>query len=384
LGSMRRAALLALGFLVLSAGGSGAASAPPLLRLTGPVKELAADGGRVAVLLQTSSQRCTRGRVAVWQPSTRSLAPIGASPCSESLSTGAGIYSVAFAGTRVAYVQFGGGNIRELELRSATLAQRRPVTIASASFGLDESSGTYIGRVAGDGALLAFDWWNLCPACASDARPQPDRSAVWRIAAGGTACPNAGLGALRRCAVVQAGFGDLRLLSVAGGSLALLQPDGSVAVSSPSGVASATIPFAAGELRAARLDTDGRTLAALVVSGGRNALRVYDAAGGLMRTFPLPAARTSGDGTCGDPSGCRTPALRLEDVQSGIAVYVLGPDVHLLRLADGKSAVVRAPGRSPVHAQLEPDGLYYSYLLAPRASRVAFLPFAAVQARIGR
>src|SRR5437667_83397 len=143
---MRRAAVLALVLAALPASGSGGAPAPPLLRLTGPVKELAADGGRVAIILQTSWPRCT---------------------------------------------------------------------------------------------------------CA--------RGAVWRLGSSGVACPDAGLGALRRCTAVRAGFGTLRLLSVAGGSVALLQPDGSVAVASASGVTSATIPFAAGELRAARLDTDGRT-----------------------------------------------------------------------------------------------------------------------------
>ena len=354
--------------------GTAAAPAPPL-RLTGPVKELAADGGRVAVLLQTSRPNCTQSRVAVWQPSTRSLAPIGVSPCSQSVSTGAGISSVALAGTRVAYVQYAGGNIRELELRSATLAARRPVTVASASFGLDELSGTYIGRVAGDGSLLAFDWWSVCPACAGDAGPQPDRSAVWRVAGTG-ACPNAGLGSARRCTVVQAGLGAVRLLSAAAGSVALLQPDGSVAIVTATGTPIAKVAFAAGELRAARLDSDGRTLAALVASGGKNALRVYDSTGALAATYPLPAARTSGDGTCGDPSGCRTPALRLEDVDSGIAVYVIGAQIHLLRLDDGKTATIRPPGRTPVHAQLERDGLYYSYSLAPKSSRVAFMPFA--------
>src|SRR5207253_5896160 len=224
------------------------------------------------------------------------------------------------AGTRVAYVQFGGGNTRELQLRSASLPARRPVTIASASFSLDEASGTYIGRVAGDGSLLAFDWWNLCPACADPSRPQPDRSSVWRVAGNGP-CPNAGLGSARLCTVVQTGFGTLRLLSAAAGSLALLQPDGSVAVVTAAGVPTATVTFAAGELRAARLDTDGRTLVALVAVGGKNALRVYDASGALVATYPLPAARTSGDATCDDPNGCRTPALRLEDVDSGIAVY---------------------------------------------------------------
>jgi hypothetical protein len=367
-------ALLAVAALVMH-GGTAATPAPPL-RLTGPVKELAADGGRVAVLLQTSRPGCTVSRVAVWQPSTRSLAPIGASSCSESLSTGAGIFSVALAGTRVAYVQYGGGNIRELELRSATLAARRPVTLASASFSLDELSGTYIGRIAGDGSLLAFDWWNVCPACAGNAGPQPDRSAAWRVAGSG-ACPNAGLGSKRLCTVVRTGPGTLRLLSAAAGSLALLQPDRSVAVVTAAGATTATIPFAAGELRAARLDSDGRRLVALVSAGGaKNALRVYDPTGVLAATYPLPAARTSGDATCGDPNGCKTPALRLEDVDSGIAVYVLGAQIHLVRLADGKTATIRPPGRTPVHAQLERDGLYYSYSLTARSSRVAFMPFA--------
>ena len=141
------------------------------------------------------------------------------------------------------------------------------------------------------------------------------------------------------------------------------------------GVPTATVTFAAGELRAARLDTDGRTLVALVAVGGKNALRVYDASGALVATYSLPAARTSGDATCDDPNGCRTPALRLEDVDSGIAVYVLGAQIHLVRLADGKTATIKPPGRTPVHAQLERDGLYYSYSLMPKSSRVAFTPF---------
>jgi hypothetical protein len=368
-------ALLAVAALVVH-GGTAAAPAPPPLRLTGPVKELAADGGRVAVLLQTSRPGCTVSRVAVWQPSTRSLAPIGASPCSESLSTGAGIFSLALAGTRVAYVQYGGGNTRELELESASLPARRPATIASASFSLDETSGTYIGRVAGDGSLLAFDAWNVCPACAGASSPQPDRSSIWRLG-GSTACPNAGLGSKRLCTVVRTGLGTLRLLSAAAGSLALLQPDRSVAVVTAAGATTATIPFAAGELRVARLDSDGRRLVALVSAGGaKNALRVYDATGALAATYPLPAARTSGDATCGDPNGCKTPALRLEDVDSGVVVYVLGSQIHLVRLADGTTATIRPPGRTPVHAQLERDGLYYSYSLSAKSSRVAFVPFA--------
>src|SRR5207237_2439508 len=145
---IRHALVLGTAALALGTGGaSGAGGAAAVLALTGPVKELAADGGRVAILLQTSRPRCTRDRVAVWAPSSRTLVPIAAAPCSQSLSSGAGLYSVALAGTRVAYVSFAGGNRRELQLRLATLARPRPATIASASFGLGEADGTFIGRV---------------------------------------------------------------------------------------------------------------------------------------------------------------------------------------------------------------------------------------------
>src|SRR5437868_6404712 len=122
---------------------------------------LAADGGRVAILLRTKTGNCSRDRVAVWAPSSRTFVPIGASACTSSTSTGAGLFGVALAGMRVAYVQYAGGNTRELQLRLATLTQPQPATVASAAFGVDQDQGTYIGRVAGDGTLLAFDWWSL-------------------------------------------------------------------------------------------------------------------------------------------------------------------------------------------------------------------------------
>jgi hypothetical protein len=373
--------LLLLAVTSLLAHGATAAS-PPVLRLTGPVKELAADGGRVAVLVQTSRPNCTQSRVAVWQPSTRSLAPIGVSPCSESVSTGAGIYSVALAGRRVAYVLYAGGNTRELQLETATLPQRKPVTVASAAFGLDEGSGTYIGRVAGDGSLLAFDWWTACPMCAGSSRPVPDSSTILRLGSTGSACPDAGLGTLRRCTTILSQPGTVRLHSVAGGSVAVADPNGTLRVLSPSGIVRTTIPPKAGDLRALRLDSDGRTLVTLVQDiGNQNGLRVYDASGALSASYRLPATRSSGEATCGDPQGCKTAALRLEDVQSGIAVCVLGTQIGLVRLSDGKRATIRVPGRTPVHAQLEPDGLYYSYSLTARSSRVAFLPFSGIARR---
>src|SRR5438270_749772 len=240
------------------------AASTPVLPLAGPVSELAADGGRVAILVRTKTGNCARDRVAVWAPATRSFVPIGASACVGSTSTGAGLFSVGLAGTRVAYVQFAGGNMRELQLRLATLASPRAATVASASFGVDVGQGTYIGRVAGDGSLLAFDWWSECGPCAQ-ATPVAPRASIFRP----------------------------------------------------------------------------------------------------------------------ESSGCRPAALRLADYQAGIAVYVVGHGIHLLRLSDKRDVTIAAPGLGPVHVQLEQSGLFYSYRPAPSPTRgrVAFMPMAAVLAR---
>jgi hypothetical protein len=359
----------------------GGSASTPTLSLPGPVSELAADGGRVAILLRATTGDCARDRVAVWSPSPRTFVPVGASACTDSTSTGAGLYGVALAGTSVAYVQFAGGNVRELRLRLATLARPRPVTVASAAFALDGGSGTFIGRIAGDRSLLTFDWWSLCTPCATPVAP---RSAVWRVVPSGSACPGAGgLGALPRCRPVREVTGPLRLLAAGGGRVAMTAGDQGVEVRATDGTPlyAGVLP---GAMRAARID--GGVLLVLTRSGNQNSLWAVDtnaADGRQSGPWPLPASRSSGDAVCGDPSGCRLAALRLEDFQSGIAVYVVGRDVHLLRLADKRDVRIGAPGLGPVHAQLEPAGLFYSYRPAasPGRGRVAFMPMAAVLGR---
>jgi len=371
-------------FAALAALGTGSASTPTL-PLPGPVSELAADGGRVAILLRATTGDCARDRVAVWGPVGRTFVPIGASACTDSTSTGAGLYGVALAGTSVAYVQFAGGNVRELRLRLATLARPRPVTVASAAFGLDQGSGTFIGRIVGDKSLLAFDWWSMCAPCAG-ATPVAPRSAVWRVVPSGAACPGAGgLGELPRCRSIRETTGPLRLLAAGGGRVAMTAGDQGVEVRATDGTPlyAGVLP---GAMRAARLD--GGVLVVLTRSGNQNSLWVVDtniADGRPSGSLPLPPSTSSGGAVCGDPSGCRLAALRLEDFQSGIAVYVVGRDVHLLRLADKRDVRIRAPGLGPVHAQLEPSGLFYSYRPAasPGRGRVAFMPMAAVLARFG-
>jgi hypothetical protein len=89
----------------------------------------------------------------------------------------------------------------------------------------------------------------------------------------------------------------------------------------------------------------------------------YDPGSGvLLHAWPIPATAT------------------LENVQGGTAVYVTSTDVHLLRLDNGRDAVITPPGAGPLHAQLEAPGLFYSYTAADpeRPGRVAFIPAASL------
>lgn len=77
---------------------------------------------------------------------------------------------------------------------------------------------------------------------------------------------------------------------------------------------------------------------------------------------------------------------RLEDVAGGFVVYIVGQQIHVRRLADGRDRVVPLPdnARAPVHAQLELSGLFYSWTLPPEGDgRLAFAPMSRVAALFG-
>jgi hypothetical protein len=109
---------------------------------------------------------------------------------------------------------------------------------------------------------------------------------------------------------------------------------------------------------AARLDADrlvvwrfGRLEAWSVASGTRELTR------------PLPAG------------------YRLEDVDGGIAVLLGSDTIVLLRLDEGRSFTLE-PGRGPLLADLEPQGLYYTYTAGDGGGRVVFLARAELVRRL--
>ena len=120
--------------------------------------------------------------------------------------------------------------------------------------------------------------------------------------------------------------------------------DGTLELLRPDGISIRTFRLNRSIVRGVRLQ--GRDLVVLTT----NAVELTNAENGeFVRRWPLPSANP-----------------RLEDVQNGIAVFVDGRVVTLLRLSDGRRAVIEVPSSQDVLAQIEPSG---ALLLLQRGRR---------------
>jgi hypothetical protein len=295
-----------------------------------PVTDLSADGERVAFALRATAADCQH--VAVWTPAARALARVGRlAPCGD-WPPHSGIYDVELAGSRITWAsETDCGNTCTNTLESIELGSRSRQMVALA----DEDAGDpFDFHVRGHGNLLVF---NL-----------NDGSRLVRIGLGRRRCQE-GSRAAAVCTTLRRGI-HAGLVDSASGGLIAVREDKAAAVLDEHGALVRVFPFGAGKITSVRLD-GGR----LVVARAR-AIEVYDVstgAGVLQRRLPA--------------------RFRLVDADGGIAVLIRNNVVMLVRLQDGKSRTL-TPGRSPVLAELEPTGLYYSYATRDGGGRVAFVP----------
>jgi Tol biopolymer transport system component len=302
------------------------------VRTIRPVIDLSADGPRVAFVVLGTAADCNH--VVVWTPATRTLNRFARpSEC------GGGGYDVQLAGTRAAWVSTTScGNFCDIELRSATLGQPSPRTIATNNVEMDIKFDFHL---AGDGDLLVFN----------------DERKLVRIGGGNQRCQDRA-GAPAVCAILRRDDHAAPADSVSNGRIAIRERD-SVAVVDERGALVRVFPFAPDEIKAARLDGNRLVVASSSV------LEVYDITTGmgeLQRALPGGYALT--------------------DVDSGIAVLKREDRVMVMRLDDGRSFTL-SPGKSPVLAELEEPGLYYSYATEDGSGRVVLLPRAEVVRRLG-
>jgi WD40 repeat protein len=304
------------------------------LETTSPVSMIAADGRRVAIGF-TASRSC----IELWDPSSGARTRFREGAC---IATQLGeeeqwVSELALAGERLAWST----NMETLhswfEVITATSRAPRPVSVYA-----ERDDGEVVG-VRGSGSVLAFETWH-----GSSQREARLTGELRLIRADGPA------------RVVRTDAGWPRLLDVAVGRLVLARGT-QVDIVRPTGTL------------VRRLRVAGRPVAA-GLAGARLAVQVgtrlasYDVATGR----PLATWQLRG----------RKP--RLAGVAGGLAAYVNGKAVHVLRLADGRATTIAVPA-GPVEADLTSRGLFYAYRVAGgrRHGRVVFVPRARLLARFG-
>ena len=316
----------ALVLLAIAGAASSAPSAGRALNVSGKITALVADGRLAAAHLIRGGKRCDR--VLLWKGSGKGT----------SISAGCNddeVRSLALAGTRALWVSYDFGNHVYCRLMTATTARPRAREIP---FCRPDEADTYLGGLAGDGSLLVFnDWFEFLQ--------QGDIKDVELRRVDGT-----------RTAKLLGGPAARIVTSVSSGLISILGGAGAVTVVRSEG--SVVHRFG---VKAQNAKLDGAST--VVIRTGTRTLTPWDLS-------------TAVDGTPRKLKG--GSRARFEDVQSGIAIYVLKKAVHLLRLRDGRDVVLRRAASGPVHAQLEGPGLFWSH-----ANRLEFVPMPAVHAALG-
>jgi hypothetical protein len=299
-----------------------------VFKTTAPIARIAADDAAVVLgKVLTTGRSC---RTEVWQPAQRRVTAFpecGTSP--------------ALAGDRVlwTYGPVGWGDGERWFALTSTLTRPRATTLPR-----PWRTGRPLGPPAGDGSLAVFALWGPCllilvPSTCTDESRKPgelyrlDGETLVRV----TTSPTA-----------------LTPLSVDAGRILVDHEDGTLELLRPDGTSIRTFPLNRSIVRGVRLQ--GRDLVVQTTS----AVELTNADNGeFVRRWPLPSANP-----------------RLEDVQNGIAVFVDGRLLTLLRLRDGERAVIEVPTSQDVLAQIEPSGLFYSYRAEDSRypGRVVFVP----------
>lgn len=357
------AGLLAGLALVTSAAGTTSAQRSKVRHLQQPVSALALDGERVAYDL--GSRDITKpnavNKVLVWNVRTGKTVKVSGkkTAAADTSSTGAGVFQLAIAGSRVAWLMNVGGNLEGDDyLFTSSLTNPKEHRVASeirtggdGCAGRDDRcAGKWLGGLVGSGNLIAVNRWT------TDADSTVTASELDVLS--GSKLKKVATGT----DTVQAAAADDGRVAV------LLHADRSVALYSAAGKLLRTVdtpPSAdAAALQGERL----------VVATKNQQLLVYDARTGSLRKT-LPA-----HGKANNPKNL--------DVQGKIATYTTGNvgELHAVNLSTGKDRVIAKPRGGVIYAQIDRAGLAYvgngSGTNFGKATLV-FKPLALIKAAVG-
>ncbi|MGE5273825.1 MAG: hypothetical protein ACM3QU_08720 [Verrucomicrobiota bacterium] len=317
--------IVALSALISALSVPAAAAPGPVAHVkntNGWVESIAMDGPRLAYAVSGGGAGCTK--VFVWNVKTRSAALVsGKGTCgADSTSTGGGVTEIAVAGTRLAWiVNLGGNTESDDSLYTSSLPGWKEQRVASVlrTGNVDGTlKGSWLTGLVGGGDRIALNRFT------TDASGAVATAALQRLDVG--------------LATIAAGKTTLRGVSLDQHRIAVLRADKKVALyDSDSGHLLLTVAPSSAREVALRQDY-------IVVLTRQRTLEIFNArTGAPVRTLSV------------------APGASRLDVHSGIAAYAVGRNVHVLRLSDGRDALLATASRAITGLEIEAPGVAYSY-----------------------
>jgi hypothetical protein len=343
--------------LVASAAGTTTTHSNKVTHLQQPVVALAVDGDRVAYNLgaRNATNPHAVSKVLVWNARTGKTIKVSGkkTAAADVTSTGMGVFQLAIAGSRVAWLVNEGGNLESDDyLFTSSLTHPKEHQVASAlrrgdgCLGRQAAgcAGPWLGGLVGSGNVIALNRWT------TDSQGEMTSGGLYALE--GTQMKS-----------IATGANTVSAVSADGGREAVLRSDGSVAVYSKSGSVLAAVNPPSAEAVA----LSGKNL--VVLSKGRK-LEVYDAhTGSLQKTL-------SSHGK-GGPQNL--------DLQGNVATYTSNSSVRAVNLSSGTDRVVGTLGNRIAFARIDSAGLAYA-ANGTRASfgksTLVFVPLARVKAAV--
>jgi hypothetical protein len=340
--------------LVASAAGTTAGRVAHVKHFQLPVEALALDGDNVAYDLgvRYATTPNATNKVLVWNVRTGKVTKVSGkkTAAADSSSTGAGVFQLAIAGPRVAWLMNVGGNLEGDDyLFTSSLTRPKEHKVASAVRLGDgcpgrgnRCAGKWLGGLVGSGNLIAVNRWT------TDVTNTVTAGQLELL--GGT-----------KLKPIASGANTVQAVTADGGRVAVLRSDGSVALYSATGKLLLTV----NPPDATAVALKGKNL--VVLTKARE-LVLYNAhTGSVRRAFTV--------------RGIRQP--RNLDVQGNIAIYTTQSEevLHAVNLSTGRDSAIAEPHGGVQFAQINSAGLVYAGNGAGTnygKATLVFLPFAKV------
>jgi hypothetical protein len=345
--------------LVLAAGGIGltmtasanSAKSPAKTRHTqAAVEALTIDGNRIAYDVGSTLGKANN-RVFVWNVRTGRTTKVSGKHTRtvDDSSTGSGVFQLALAGTRVAWLANVGGNSEGDDyLFTSSVTKPKERQIATVMRNGDNCpgrslhcAGQWLGGLVGSGSSISLNRWTTDD---------------------GGVVTDGGLYALSGATMKSVATGPDTVQAAAAdrGRVAVLRADGSVGLYTSDGSFLRTVD----SLGATAVALSGHSL--VVLTKTRMLESYYAPSGTPSKLFSVQGSQ----------------APRNLDVQGTIAIYTIGGSVHALNLGNRKDRVVGKLRRGIGAARISSAGLVYSSNRFASKGTLVFIPFARVAAAV--